>query len=108
MTIDRGIVPVRSIVPEIRQLYARTQDVLSVPNLIQIQLDSFHWFKEEGLRELFDEISPIQDFTGTRLELRFGEYSFGEPKYSESEGRLRDMTYSAPLQVNVELLVRET
>jgi len=108
MTIDRGIVPIRSIVPETRQLYARIQDVLSVPNLIQIQLDSFRWFKDEGLRELFDEISPIQDFTGTRLELRFGDYSFGDPKYSEGECRLRDMTYSAPLRVNVELLVRET
>jgi DNA-directed RNA polymerase subunit beta len=79
-----------------------------VPHLIQIQLDSFRWFKDEGLRELFDEISPIQDFTGTRLELRFGDYSFGDPKYSESECRLRDMTYSAPLRVNVELLVRDT
>src|SRR5438105_526879 len=108
MTIDRGIVPVRSIVPETRQNYARIEDVLSVPDLIQIQLDSFRWFVDEGLRELFDEISPIQDFTGTRLELRFGEYSFGDPKYSESECRLRDMTFSAPLRVNVELFVRET
>jgi DNA-directed RNA polymerase subunit beta len=108
MTIDRGIVPVRSLVPETRQNYARTQEILNVPDLIQIQLDSFRWFKEEGLRELFDEISPIQDFTGTRLELRFGDYSFGEPKYSESECRLRDMTYAAPLKVTVELSVRET
>ncbi len=108
MTIDRGIVPVPSFVPATRQNYARTQDVQEVPHLIQIQLDSFRWFKEEGLRELLDEISPIQDFTGTRLELRFGDYSFGDPKYSEAECRLRDMTYSAPLRVNVELLVRDT
>src|SRR3984893_11925685 len=108
MTVERAIVPVHSFVPETRQNYARTQDVLKVPDLIQIQLDSFRWFAAEGLRELFDEISPIQDFTGTRLELRFGEYNFGEPKYSEADCRLRDMTYSAPLRVNVELLVRET
>jgi DNA-directed RNA polymerase subunit beta len=108
MTIDRGIVPVRSFVPSTRQSYASTQEILNIPSLIQIQLDSFRWFREEGLRELFDEISPIQDFTGTRLELRFGEYSFGEPKYSDSECRLRDMTYSAPLKVTVELFVRET
>jgi DNA-directed RNA polymerase subunit beta len=108
MTIDRGIVPVRSFVPATRQNYARTGEILNVPDLIQIQLDSFRWFKEEGLRELLDEISPIQDFTGTRLELRFGDYSFGDSKYSEADCRLRDMTYSAPLKVTVELFVRET
>jgi DNA-directed RNA polymerase subunit beta len=82
--------------------------VLDIPHLIRIQLDSFEWFKREGLRELLDEISPISDFTGTRMELRFGEYSFGEPKYSELECRERDMTFSAPLRVNVQLVVRET
>ncbi|MGI8552108.1 MAG: DNA-directed RNA polymerase subunit beta, partial [Dehalococcoidia bacterium] len=107
MTTLRGIVPVQSSVPALRKDYARIKDVLEMPDLIQIQLDSFRWFQEEGLRELLDEISPIQDFTGTRLELRFGDYSFGTPKYSEGECRIRDMTFSAPLRVNVELLVRE-
>ena len=58
MTIDKAIVPVRSVVPGTRQNYARTQDVLKVPDLIQIQLDSFRWFIEEGLRELFDRSPP--------------------------------------------------
>ena len=62
----------------------------------------------EGLRELLDEISPIQDFTGSKMELRFGEYSFGEPKYNERECRERDVTYAAPLRVKVELVVKET
>ncbi len=51
------------------------------PNLIELQLDSFRWFVDQGLRELFDEISPIQDFTGKVMELHFLDYQFGEPKY---------------------------
>jgi DNA-directed RNA polymerase subunit beta len=79
-----------------------------MPNLIKVQVDSYDWFKREGLRELLDEISPIQDFTGSKMELRFGEYSFGEPKYDERECRDRDATYSVPLRVKVELIVKET
>jgi DNA-directed RNA polymerase subunit beta len=76
--------------------------------MIQIQLESYEIFKQESLRELFDEISPIADFTGNRLEMRFTEYSFGEAKYDQEECRERDATFSAPLKVNVELLVKET
>ncbi len=108
MTTARDVVRGRSLVPSVRRDYSRIQHVLDVPNLIQIQLDSFDWFKAEGLRELFDEISPISDFTGARMELRLNEYTFGEPKYSEMECRERDMTFSAPLRVNVELLIKET
>jgi DNA-directed RNA polymerase subunit beta len=108
MTTARDIVRGRSIIPSVRREYSRIAHVLDVPKLIQVQLDSFTWFQDEGLRELFDEISPIQDFTGARMELRFGEYAFGEPKYSEMECRERDMTFSAPLRVNVELLIKET
>ncbi|MBA3435631.1 MAG: DNA-directed RNA polymerase subunit beta, partial [Chloroflexi bacterium] len=61
-----------------------------------------------GLRELLDEISPIQDFTGKVMELRFKQYEFGEPKYSELECRTRDLTFSKPLYVDVELLIKET
>jgi DNA-directed RNA polymerase subunit beta len=95
-------------VPSIRKDYAKIAHVLDVPNLIEIQLASFQWFQREGLRELFDEISPIQDFTGQRMELRFNEYQFAEPKFSQAECRERDMTFAAPLRVNVELLVKET
>jgi DNA-directed RNA polymerase subunit beta len=108
MTLSRDVVRGRTVVPSVRKSYAKIAHILDLPNLIHIQLQSYHWFQREGLRELLDEISPIQDFTGSRLELRFGEYSFGEPKYSEWECRQRDMTFSAPLRVNVQLVVKET
>jgi DNA-directed RNA polymerase subunit beta len=116
-TEARELLPSRSSVPSVRRVYGKIPEIIAVPNLIQIQLDSFNWFiggkdpesrRESGLRELFDEISPIVDFTGTRMELRFLDYEFGEPKYSEAECREKDMTYAAPLRVDVELRVRET
>ncbi|MBX7111127.1 MAG: DNA-directed RNA polymerase subunit beta [Dehalococcoidia bacterium] len=69
---------------------------------------SYDRFIREGLKELFEEISPIVDFTGTRMELRFGEYRLEEPKYTERECRQRDATYAAPLRVRSELLIKET
>src|SRR3989304_4183836 len=94
-------------VPSLRKSYSRIPGVAGLPHLVQIQLASYEVFKNEGLRELLDEISPIQDFTGNRLEMRFTDYSFGEPKYNEGECRERDATYAAPLRVNVQLLVKE-
>ena len=91
-----------------RKSYARIPEVLPIPNLIELQLDSFKWFVEKGLRELFDEISPIKDFTGKVMELQFLEYEFGPPKYTELECRTKDLTFSRPLYVNVELLIKET
>ncbi len=91
-----------------RKSYARIPEVLPIPNLIELQLDSFKWFIEKGLRELFDEISPIKDFTGKVMELQFLEYEFGPPKYTELECRTKDLTFSRPLYVNVELLIKET
>jgi DNA-directed RNA polymerase subunit beta len=91
-----------------RKRYARIPEVLPVPNLIELQLESFDWFVEKGLRELFDEISPIKDFTGKVMELQFLDYEFGPPKYSEEECRTKDLTFSRPLYVNVELLIKET
>jgi DNA-directed RNA polymerase subunit beta len=91
-----------------RKRYARIPEVLPVPNLIELQLESFRWFIDRGLRELFDEISPIKDFTGKVMELQFLDYEFGEPKYSEEECRTKDLTFSRPLYVNVELLIKET
>ncbi|MBA2489336.1 MAG: DNA-directed RNA polymerase subunit beta, partial [Chloroflexi bacterium] len=91
-----------------RKRYARIPEVLPIPDLIELQLQSFRWFLDHGLRELFDEISPIQDFTGKVMELRFKRYEFGEPKWSELECRTRDLTYSKPLYVSVELLIKET
>src|SRR5688500_1116963 len=79
-----------------------------MPNLIQIQIDSFDWFKNIGLRELFEEVSPITDFTGKNMELHFKDFHFGEPRYTVFECRQRDMTYAAPLRVRVQLLIKET
>ena len=93
-----------------RVSFARIPDIRPMPGLIQIQLDSFEWFKKEGLRELFEEISPIEDFTGKNLSLEFivPPDPFGEPKYSEDECRERDATYNAPLTVKARLINKET
>src|SRR6476620_5235930 len=98
----------RSATALARTRYARIPEVLPIPNLIELQLDSFAWFIDKGLRELFDEISPIKDFTGKVMELQFLDYEFGDPKYSEEECRTKDLTFSRPLYVNVELLIKET
>src|SRR3954471_13572866 len=91
-----------------RESFARISEVLPIPNLIDVQTRSFRWFMEEGLKELFAEISPITDFTGKNLELHFLDYTFGSPKYSERECRERDMTYSVPLRVRTRLVAKET
>jgi len=108
MTLAREVVRFGEHLPQMEKSYAKIPQIMEMPNLIKVQLDSYGWFVREGLRELLDEISPIQDFTGSKMELRFGEYSFGEPKYNEAECRDRDATYAAPLRVRVELIVKET
>ncbi len=90
-----------------RRSYARIKEVLELPNLIEIQTASYQWFLDEGLREMFQDISPIQDFTGN-LILEFIDYSLGEPKYSVEESKERDVTYAAPLRVKVRLINKET
>lgn len=90
-----------------RRSYARISEVLELPNLIEIQTSSYQWFLDEGLREMFHDISPIEDFTGN-LSLEFIDYSLGEPKYSVEESKERDATYSAPLRVKVRLVNKET
>jgi DNA-directed RNA polymerase subunit beta len=106
-TLERTFLPVAPSLPS-RKSYGRLPEVLPLPNLIETQLQSFQWFCDEGLRELFAEISPIQDFTGKTLELHFRDYEFKEPKYSEEECRIRDMTYARPLVARVELVNKET
>ncbi|MBT9173078.1 MAG: DNA-directed RNA polymerase subunit beta [Syntrophomonadaceae bacterium] len=90
-----------------RRSYARIDEVLELPDLIEIQQSSYHWFTREGLQELFDEISPIQDFTGN-LVLEIISYLLGDPKYSVEECKERDATYSVPLRVRVRLINKET
>ena len=90
-----------------RRSFARINEVLELPNLIEIQTASYEWFLEEGLREMFRDISPIQDFTGN-LSLEFIDYQLGEPKYPVDESKERDVTYAAPLRVKVRLHNKET
>jgi len=89
--------------------YSRINEVLDMPNLIEVQKNSYRWFLEEGLREVFRDVSPIQDYTGN-LILEFLDYKLEEdkPKYSVEECKERDTTYSAPLKVKVRLINKET
>ncbi|MBQ5832049.1 MAG: DNA-directed RNA polymerase subunit beta [Selenomonadales bacterium] len=91
----------------VRYSYAKIKEVLDMPNLIEIQTNSYDWFLRKGLQEIFKDISPIQDFTGN-LVLSFESFSLGEPKYDVEECKERDVTYSAPLRVSVRLINRET
>jgi DNA-directed RNA polymerase subunit beta len=91
----------------VRYSYAKINEVLDMPNLIEIQKNSYNWFLKEGLQEIFHDISPIQDFTGN-LVLSFENFVLGEPKYAVEECKERDVTYSAPLRVSVRLINRET
>ncbi|MDI6631374.1 MAG: DNA-directed RNA polymerase subunit beta, partial [Thermoanaerobacteraceae bacterium] len=87
--------------------YGKLKEVLEIPNLIEIQQQSYNWFLQEGLKEALHDISPIKDFTGN-LILEFLDYSIGEPKYSVQECKDRDVTYCAPLRVKVRLINKET
>ena len=91
----------------IRRNYSRVQTNVELPNLIEVQTKSFDWFIHEGLKKLFDEISPIKDH-GENLELYFGDFEFDEPKYSITEAMRNDMNYSRPLKVDVKLESKET
>jgi len=92
-----------------RMSYSRIDEVLEMPNLIEVQKNSYKWFLEEGLREVFRDVSPIQDYTGN-LILEFPDYKLEDdnPKYSVEECKERDTTYSAPLKVKVRLINKET
>src|SRR5438046_7673473 len=97
-----------------RHSFARIAEAAPIPNLIKVQRDSFEWFLREGLRELFAEISPIQDFTGRNMDLELAVpgpdmepgNSFGQPKMSEDECREHDLTFAAPLKVRMRLKIK--
>ncbi len=91
-----------------RTFFTKTDDVLDIPNLVDHQNRSFQWFIEEGLGELLAEISPIDDYTGTKLSLRFKDYHFDAPKLSEFEARENNVSYEAPLKAVVELTNKVT
>jgi len=90
-----------------RRSFAKIPEILEVPNLIAIQRDSFNWFLREGLKETFSDISPIEDFTGN-LAVEFGSHEFGDPKYSVEECKDKDMSFQAPLFVEVSFVNKET
>ena len=90
-----------------RKNFSRLKHVLDLPNLIDIQRASFKWFMEEGLRETIDDISPIEDYTGT-LAVEFADYEFGPPPVSIKECREKDLTYQAPLSMTVRFVNKET
>ncbi|MEN6389459.1 MAG: DNA-directed RNA polymerase subunit beta, partial [Syntrophomonas sp.] len=89
-----------------RLSYARIEEPIELPNLIQVQLSSYKWFLEQGLREALQEVFPISDFTGN-LELNFIDYSLGDPKYSVTECKERDVSFQAPLKLRVRLTDKE-
>ena len=91
-----------------RQTFSKINEVAEMPNLIQIQTKSYKWFLEEGLAEVFEDISPIQDYAGN-LVLEFIDYNLSDPpKYDQETCKERDATYAAPLKVKVRLITNET
>ncbi|MGL4372803.1 MAG: DNA-directed RNA polymerase subunit beta [Turicibacter sp.] len=89
-----------------RRNYSRIDVALELPNLIEIQTASYQWFLDEGIREMFQDISPIEDNNGN-LALEFVDYSLGEPKYTVLEAKERDANYAAPLRVKVRLHIKD-
>jgi len=83
--------------------FSRSKPIILPFNLNEVQLRSYGWFLGKGLREIFDEISPISDHTGKELELHFEDYRIDEPKYDEATSRYKDATYEAPLRVQLSL-----
>jgi DNA-directed RNA polymerase subunit beta len=91
-----------------RKSFSKLAEAMPMPELIEIQKDSYTWFLKEGLAELFDEINPVSDFIGRDLELYFEDYYLDEPKFSEVESREKNITYEAPLRVKARLINKKT
>ncbi|NCB04962.1 MAG: DNA-directed RNA polymerase subunit beta, partial [Clostridia bacterium] len=92
----------------VRKSFSRHDEVLEMPNLLEVQKDSYQWFLGTGLREVFQDVAAITDYAGN-LELSFVDYKMDErPKYSVDECKARDATYAAPIKVRVRLRNRET
>ena len=92
----------------LRKSFARSEEIQDMPNLLEIQKNSYRWFLDEGLREVFKDVDTVTDYSGN-LELSFVNYSMDEkPKYTEEECKARDATYAAPLKVGVRLRNKET
>ena len=96
-----------AVAPRARKSFSRLKHVLDLPDLIDIQKASFDWFMEGGLRETIDDISPIEDYTGT-LAVEFAEYEFGDPQFTIQECREKDLTYQVPLSITVRFVNKDT
>ena len=90
-----------------RRSFSTKRSTLELSNLLEVQKDSFDLFLKEGIKEVFEDIFPVESFSGS-LSLEFGDYYFDEPKYSVKESRERKVTYSAPLKVKARLFINET
>ena len=90
-----------------RRTFSKTKNTLELTDLLEIQKKSFNWFLEEGIREIFDDLFPVESFTGN-ISLEFGDYSFDEPRYSIKEAKERMVNYAAPLKVQARLFIHET
>jgi DNA-directed RNA polymerase subunit beta len=107
---SRGVMIYMSLVnlgSRTRWSFVKAKEVLDLPDLIEVQKRSYEWFLREGLREVFHDVSPIQDFTGS-LVLEFLDYHLGDCKYTIQECKERDVTYAAPLRVKIRLINKET
>ncbi len=91
-----------------RSFFTNKQDIIDLPNLVDHQNTSWKWLVEEGLGELLAEVSPIDDYTGTKLSLKFKGYRFEDPKTTEREARENNVSYEAPLKATVELTNKVT
>ena len=83
-----------------RRDYSKVSGSLELPNLVEVQTDSFKWFTTEGIKEVFDDIYPIQNYGGN-IRLNLIDFEFGEPKYSVAESKYREINYCAPLKANM-------
>ena len=102
---DRRLAP--SEKPDFKSFNSIANNV-DVPSLVQVQVNSFEWLKADGLKDLLEEFSPIEDFSGGRFDLRFLSHEVREPKNTERECRKREITFSAPLYITVQLVIKET
>ena len=98
----------QAIKPGERRYFTSVRDVMPLPDLVEVQKQSYDWFFKDGVRELFEEISPITDFTGRDLELYFEDYYIDEPKFDEVTCREKNITYEAPLRVAVRMINKRT
>ena len=90
-----------------RRNFSKIRNTYELKDLLEIQKKSYDWFKNTGIKEVFEDLFPVENFSGT-LKLEFGDYHFDEPRYSIKESKDRESTYSAPLKVEVRLFNHET